>query len=59
MQGKYLGMTGWRKITHTPENFSNFVDKDYWPPNSPEFNPLDFCIWDELVQQIKFNQKDP
>jgi len=22
-----------------------FIDKDEWPSNSPDLNPLDFCIW--------------
>ena len=21
-------------------NFRSFIDKDYWPPNSPDLNPL-------------------
>ena len=26
-------------------NFSSFMDKDLWPPNSPDLNPLDYGIW--------------
>ena len=26
-------------------NFAAFWDKDLWPPNSPDLNPLDFAIW--------------
>ena len=25
-------------------SFPSFIDKDYWPPNSPNLNLLDFCI---------------
>ena len=30
--------------THLP----CLIDKDHWPPNSPDFNPLDYYIWDEF-----------
>ena len=26
------------------DNFPSFIDKDHWPPNSPDLNPLDYCI---------------
>ena len=29
-----------------------FLDKDTWPANSPDLNPLDDCIWDEFAQAI-------
>ncbi|CAM4960467.1 unnamed protein product [Rotaria socialis] len=29
------------------EHFPTFIDKDHWPPNSPDLNPLDYCIWDD------------
>ena len=31
------------------DNFPAFIDKDHWPPSSPDLNPLDYCIWDEFV----------
>ena len=31
------------------DNFLSFIDKDHWPPNSPDLNPLDDSIWDELL----------
>ena len=34
--------------THLP----CFIDKDHWPPNSPDLNPLDYCIWDEFARAI-------
>ena len=27
--------------TNTPD----FINKDEWPPNSPDLNPLDYCVW--------------
>jgi len=36
-------------------HFPSFIDKDHWPPNSPDLNPLDYCIWDEFAQQVKWD----
>jgi hypothetical protein len=36
-------------------NFSSFIDKERWPPNSPDLNPLDYCVWKELAQTIKWD----
>ena len=38
------------------ENFPSFIDKDHWPPNSPDLNPLDYSIWDEFVKVIGWNK---
>jgi len=38
------------------KNFPSFLDKDHWPPNSPDLNPLDYSIWDEFVQQMNWNK---
>ena len=37
------------------KNFPSFIDKDYWPPNSSDLNPLDYCVWNEIAQVIKWN----
>ena len=29
-----------------------FIDKDYWPPNSSDLNPLDYCIRNEFAGTI-------
>ena len=26
-------------------NCPDFIAKDQWPPNSPDLNPLDYCVW--------------
>ena len=36
-------------------NFPSFINKDPWPPNSPDLNPLDYCVWNEIAQVIKWN----
>ena len=33
------------------ENIPSFIDNDCWPPN-----PLDYSIWDELVNTINWNK---
>jgi hypothetical protein len=38
------------------DNFLSFVDKDHWPPNSPDLNSLDYCIWDELEQCVNWKK---
>ena len=34
---------------HCPD----LVNKDQWPPNAPDLNPLDYCNWDPLLQHIR------
>lgn len=36
-------------------NFPSIIDKDHWPPNSPDLNPLDYSIWDEFAQQMNWS----
>ena len=38
------------------DNFPSFIDKDHWPPNSPDLNPLDYCIWDEFAQYVNWKK---
>ncbi|CAM4951986.1 unnamed protein product [Rotaria socialis] len=38
------------------DNFPSFIIKDRWPPNSPDLSPLDYSIWDELVNTINWNK---
>ena len=36
-------------------HFPGFIDKDRWPPNSPDLNPLDYCIWNEFAGAINWD----
>ncbi|CAF3279618.1 unnamed protein product [Rotaria sp. Silwood2] len=36
--------------------FPSFIDKKHWPPNSPNLNPLDYCIWDEFAQCVNWEK---
>ena len=38
------------------DNFPTFIEKDRWPPNSPDLNQLDYSIWDQLVNNINWNK---
>ncbi|CAF0849042.1 unnamed protein product [Adineta ricciae] len=38
------------------DKFPSFIDKDHWPPNSPDLNPLDYCIWDEFAQYLSWEK---
>ena len=37
------------------QHFAPFIDKDTWPANSPDLDPLDYCIWDEFAQAIDWD----
>ena len=37
-------------------NFPSFIDRDHWPRNSPDSNPLDYCLWDKLGKTISWNR---
>lgn len=31
---------------------SDFLQEEFWPPNSPELNPLDYGIWDMMKDRV-------
>ena len=38
------------------DKMPNFISKDRWPPNSPDLNPLDYCIWNEIVTGMRWDR---
>jgi len=46
--------------SHTAKNTLNylktenvsFIEPQMWPPNSPDLNPVDYAVWDDLQQQV-------
>jgi transposase len=38
-------------------NCPDFIEKDSWPPNSPDLNPLDYHVWGAMLE--KFNKLNP
>ena len=40
-------------------NCCEFIGKDEWPPNSPDFNPLDYHVWGAMFERYKSFQPKP
>ena len=38
-------------------NCRDFINKDSWPPNSPDLNPLDFHFWGAML--LAYNKVNP
>ena len=38
------------------DHFWDFWLKSRWPPNSPDLNPLDYSIWYEMCENMKWDQ---
>jgi len=34
-------------------NCSEFIGKSEWPPNSPDINPLDYYVWEVMLEHYK------
>jgi len=30
----------------------DFIPPDLWPPNSPNLNPVDYCVWSILKENV-------
>ena len=41
--------------TNTPD----FINKDQWPPNSPDLNPLDYCVWGLMLAAYQKTSPKP
>ena len=49
-------------ISHTTQkaqqwckkNFKFFIPKDRWAPNSPELDPIDYAVWDNISKHVKY-----
>jgi len=33
-----------------------FIDPSLWPPNSPDLNPVDYCVWGILQERVYRNK---
>jgi hypothetical protein len=62
--GDYLTFQQYGATAHThaftqqwcKDNFPSFLDEDHWPPNIPDWNPLDYSICDDFVYQMNWNK---
>mgnify|MGYP003396362826 FL=1 len=41
------------------ENTVDFIGKDQWPPNSPDLNPLYYCVWGVMLDKYKKHAPKP
>ena len=40
-------------------NCLGFIDKNHWPPNSPDLNPLDYQVWGAMLKKYHKLQLKP
>lgn len=48
--------TSKRSLEWLEDNFEDFIGPDFWPPNSPDLNPLDYFVWGAVERH---NNKSP
>jgi len=41
------------------ENCPEIIEKDRWPPNSPDLNPLDYHVWGAMLERYHKVQPKP
>src|SRR3954469_3616347 len=41
------------------QNCPNFIEKDQWPPNSPDLNPLDYHVWGAMLEKYQCYSPKP
>jgi len=39
--------------------FANTKNKDSWPPNSPDINPLDYHVWGPMLENFRHLNPQP
>ncbi|VDO78960.1 unnamed protein product [Heligmosomoides polygyrus] len=44
--------TGLGTCSFCESHFPGYWTKDFWPPNSPDLNPMDFAVWGFLQQKV-------
>jgi hypothetical protein len=37
---------------HLREETPEFIEKDEWPPQSPDLNPMNYNMWDSLSEKV-------
>ena len=40
-------------------NCPGFIEKDQWPPNSPDLNPLACHVWGAMLEKLHKLQRKP
>ena len=44
--------TAEKNIEYLTESMPQLIPPDYWPPSSPDLNPLDYVLWSVLKQKV-------
>ena len=44
---------GWLEQQTPEQQTPDFVNKDEWPPNSPDLNPLDYYVWGAMLHKCQ------
>ena len=39
-------------VSYLERNAPEFISPECWPPTSPDLNPLDYSIWQMLVEKV-------
>ena len=50
--------------SHATQNFLTsmnvtFINKNEWPPQSPDLNPMDYFVWNTLKEMVYAEQRQP
>lgn len=48
--------TAKKSIQWIEENLPRYIPKNRWPANSPDLNPLDYSVWNELVRAMNWSK---
>jgi inhibitor of nuclear factor kappa-B kinase subunit alpha len=48
--------TSKRSIEWIEANIPRYIPKTRWPANSPDLNPLDYSVWNELVRAMNWKK---
>ena len=44
-------------VTYLQQEVPEFIEPQNWPPNSPDMNPVDYSIWENLSHKVYHKQK--
>ena len=43
-------------LSYLHDNVPELLEPEYWPPHSPNLNPLDYCVWSYMEAVVHKNQ---
>ena len=54
--GRTSSHTNKRAQQWCTKNFRSFIQKETWPPNSPELNSMDYSIWIKISSHMEYGK---